>query len=232
MNPLGYDVFSIAAPDRDEKDHHYLWRFIRHYPQGRAFAIYDRSWYGRVLVERVEGFCSDAEWQRAYQEINDMEEDYVYSSGGAIVKFWLEISKEEQLKRFQQRASDPVKIHKITDEDWRNREKWDQYDEAIDEMLARTSTSIAPWTVIESDDKWYARVKALTTIIDCAKTPLNIHRSKSPVEPAPFPHSGLLHGYSPGVISRVRGLIRNISAHVRRVPCRVVLRHDVHIGLR
>ncbi len=98
-----------------------------------------------------------------------MEADYVNSSGGGIVKFWLEISREEQLRRFQQRANDPEKIHKITEEDWRNREKWDLYDEAIDEMLARTNTEIAPWTVIESDDKWYARVKALTTVIDCVK---------------------------------------------------------------
>lgn len=169
MNPLGYDVIPIAAPDQSEKEQHYLWRFIRHYPKAGHIAIYDRSWYGRVLVERVEGFCSPVEWQRAYQEINEMEEEYVTSSGGGIVKFWLEISKEEQLKRFQQRASDPRKIYKITDEDWRNREKWDLYDQAIDEMLARTSTPVAPWTVVESDDKWYARVKALTTVIDCAR---------------------------------------------------------------
>jgi len=169
MNPLGYDVIPIAAPDQSEKEHHYLWRFIKNYPRAGHIAIYDRSWYGRVLVERVEGFCSPAEWQRAYQEINEMEEEYVTSSGGGIVKFWLEISKDEQLKRFQQRASDPSKIHKITEEDWRNREKWDLYDEAIDEMLARTSTQLAPWTVVESDDKWYARVKALTTVIDCAR---------------------------------------------------------------
>ena len=169
MNPLGYDVIPIAAPDQSEKEHHYLWRFIKNYPRAGHIAIYDRSWYGRVLVERVEGFCSATEWQRAYQEINEMEEEYVTSSGGGIVKFWLEISKDEQLKRFQQRASDPSKIHKITEEDWRNREKWDLYDEAIDEMLARTSTQLAPWTVVESDDKWYARVKALTTVIDCAR---------------------------------------------------------------
>jgi AMP-polyphosphate phosphotransferase len=169
MNPLGYDVIPIAAPDQSEKEHHYLWRFIRHYPRAGHIAVYDRSWYGRVLVERVEGFCSATEWQRAYQEINEMEEEYVKSSGGGIVKFWLEISKEEQLRRFQQRASDPQKIHKITEEDWRNREKWDLYDEAIEEMLARTSTPIAPWTVVESDDKWYARVKALTTVIDCVR---------------------------------------------------------------
>ena len=166
MNPLGYDVIPVAAPDQSEKDHHYLWRFIRQYPKAGHIAIYDRSWYGRVLVERVENFCTETEWRRAYLEINEMEADYVYSSGGGIVKFWLEISKDEQLRRFQQRANDPQKIYKITDEDWRNREKWNLYDEAIDEMLARTSTNIAPWTIIESDNKWYARVKALQTVIE------------------------------------------------------------------
>jgi len=169
MNPLGYDVIPIAAPDQSEKDHHYLWRFIKHYPRAGHIAIYDRSWYGRVLVERVENFCTVTEWQRAYQEINEMEEDYIRSSGGGIVKFWLEISKEEQLKRFQQRANDPAKTYKITDEDWRNREKWDLYDAAIEEMLARTSTRHAPWTVIESDNKWYARVKALRTVIETCR---------------------------------------------------------------
>jgi AMP-polyphosphate phosphotransferase len=169
MNPLGYYVVPVAAPTEHEKDYHYLRRFIKHFPTGGDIAIFDRSWYGRVLVERVEKYCSEPDWQRAYQEINEMEEDFVYSSGGGIVKFWLEISKDEQLKRFQQRASDPLKIYKITEEDWRNREKWDLYTEAIDEMLARTSTDIAPWTVVESDDKWYARVKAMKTVIAAAQ---------------------------------------------------------------
>ena len=169
MNPLGYDVVPIAAPSATEKEQHYLRRFIEHFPHAGHIAIYDRSWYGRVLVERVEGFATDSEWKRAYQEINEMEQDYVSSSGGGIVKFWLEISKEEQLKRFQQRAADPLKLWKITDEDWRNREKWDKYDSAIDEMLARTSTGYAPWTVIESDDKWFARVKALQTVTECIR---------------------------------------------------------------
>jgi AMP-polyphosphate phosphotransferase len=169
MNPLGYYVVPIAAPTEHEKEYHYLRRFIKHFPTGGDIAIFDRSWYGRVLVERVEKFCSVSDWQRAYGEINDMEEDFVYSSGGGMVKFWLEISKDEQLKRFQQRASDPLKIYKITEEDWRNREKWDLYNEAIDEMLARTSTAVAPWTVIESNDKWFARVKALKTVIGAAQ---------------------------------------------------------------
>jgi polyphosphate kinase 2 (PPK2 family) len=165
MNPLGFYVVPVAAPNENELKYHYLRRFIKQYPKAGNIAIYDRSWYGRVLVERVEGFCSEVEWKRAYQEINEMEADYVRASGGAMIKFWLEISKDEQLQRFQQRAEDPLKTWKITDEDWRNREKWDLYEMAVDEMLARTSTAIAPWTVIESNDKWYARVKTLQTII-------------------------------------------------------------------
>jgi polyphosphate:AMP phosphotransferase len=165
LNPLGYDVIPVAAPTENEKQYHYLRRFIKHFPVAGHIAIFDRSWYGRVLVERVEGFCSDNEWQRAYQEINEMEQDYVESSGGGMVKFWLEIDKDEQLKRFKQREDDPLKQYKITEEDWRNRKKWEQYDSAVEEMLARTNTPSAPWVVIESDDKWYARAKALKTVI-------------------------------------------------------------------
>ncbi|MEI7857795.1 MAG: polyphosphate:AMP phosphotransferase [Methanomicrobiales archaeon] len=165
MNPLGYDVIPVMAPTATEKQYHYLQRFIKKFPSAGHIAIYDRSWYGRVLVERVEGFCSENEWQRAYQEINEMEQDYVESSGGGILKFWLEIDKDEQLKRFKQREDDPLTQYKITEEDWRNREKWDQYDSAVDEMLARTNTQYAPWVVIESDDKWYARVKAIKAVI-------------------------------------------------------------------
>jgi polyphosphate:AMP phosphotransferase len=165
MNPLGYDVIPTLPPNEYEKQHHYLWRFIRHYPKAGHVAIFDRSWYGRVLVERVEGFCLESEWQRAYQEINEMEQEYVESGGGGIVKFWLEIDRDEQLKRFKQRENDPIKQYKITEDDWRNREKWDLYEPAVDEMLARTNTPHAPWIVIESDDKWFARVKTLKAII-------------------------------------------------------------------
>ena len=165
MNPLGYDVVPVSAPNDYEKNHHYLWRFIRHFPEAGHFAIFDRSWYGRVLVERVEGLCSEPEWQRAYQEINEMEMDYVNSSGGGIVKFWLEIDRDEQLKRFRQREADPLKHFKITEDDWKNREKWDLYEPAVNEMLARTNNRYAPWIVIESDDKWYARVKTLKNVI-------------------------------------------------------------------
>jgi AMP-polyphosphate phosphotransferase len=170
MNPLGYDVIPVGPPDETEKNHHYLWRFVRNYPRAGHVAFYDRSWYGRVLVERVEGFARKSEWQRAYREINEMEEDYILSSGGGIVKFWLEISREEQLKRFRQRENDPMKVHKITDEDWRNREKWSRYEEAVDEMLARTNTRTAPWTVIASDDKLFARVTATRAVVDCIRS--------------------------------------------------------------
>jgi polyphosphate:AMP phosphotransferase len=165
MHPLGFNVAPVSAPSDTEKKHHYLWRFYKKYPKAGHITIFDRSWYGRVLVERVEGFCSETEWKRAYTEINEMEEEFT-GNGGGIIKFWLEISKEEQLKRFQQRVADPLKIWKITDEDWRNRERWDHYTRAIDDMLSYTNTENAPWTVIPSDDKWYARVKTMKTLVD------------------------------------------------------------------
>jgi polyphosphate:AMP phosphotransferase len=165
MNPLGYNVATTAKPNDYEKEHHYLWRFWNRFPKAGHIAIFDRSWYGRVLVERVENFCTETEWKRAYNEINEMEGEYV-DAGGGLVKFWLEISKKEQLERFRQRVADPLKTWKITDEDWRNRKKWDLYTEAIDEMLARTDTGRAPWTVVESDNKWYARVKTMKTLVE------------------------------------------------------------------
>ena len=165
MNPLGFNVAPTAKPSDAENEHHYLWRFYRHFPEAGHITIFDRSWYGRVLVERIEGFCTDAEWKRAYNEINEIETEYV-DDGGGIVKFWLEISKAEQLKRFQERERDPLKTWKITDEDWRNRDKWDQYTMAVDEMLSRTHTARAPWTIIESDNKWYARVKTMKTLVE------------------------------------------------------------------
>jgi len=168
MNPRGYDVVSIARPDQTELDHHYLWRFYQRFPKAGHITIFDRSWYGRLLVERVEGYCTPSEWRRAYREINEMEQAYV-GSGGGLIKFWLEVSKDEQLKRFQDRQNDPLKEWKITDEDWRNRAKWDEYEEAVDEMLSRTSTAEAPWTIVESDDKYYARLKTLQTVIDYGK---------------------------------------------------------------
>ncbi|MBK1722025.1 polyphosphate:AMP phosphotransferase [Thiocystis violacea] len=160
-----FRAIPVAAPTDEEKAHHYLWRFWRHIPHAGHITIYDRSWYGRVLVERVEGFASDAEWRRAYSEINRFEEQLV-DSGVILMKFWLHISQEEQLSRFKDRENVPYKQYKITDEDWRNREKWPQYKEAVNEMVVRTSTKHAAWTLVEGNDKPYARVKVLRTICD------------------------------------------------------------------
>ncbi len=159
-------ITPIAAPTEEERAQPYLWRFWRHLPRRGRFAIFDRSWYGRVLVERVEGFCSEADWMRAYGEINDFE-DQMARSGTIVVKFWLQISREEQLRRFHERQESKFKRFKITDEDWRNREKWDAYEAAICDMLDRTSTEIAPWTLVESEDKHYGRLKILRTL--CAR---------------------------------------------------------------
>ncbi len=160
-----YRVIPIAAPTDEERAHHYLWRFWRHIPPGGSFTIYDRSWYGRVLVERVEGFAREEEWKRAYLEINDFEAQLV-ESGIALSKLWLHISPEEQLRRFRERQEVEWKKHKITDEDWRNREKWPAYETAIDEMVARTSTHDAPWSLISATDKKAARLTVLETLCD------------------------------------------------------------------
>ena len=165
LNPRCSVVEPIAAPTPDEKNHHYLWRFICRLPRAGDITIFDRTWYGRVLVERVEGFCSEEEWQRAYREINLLE-DYLVKSGAVLIKFWLQIDQETQLERFKEREADPLKKYKITEEDYRNREKWDLYSAAIDEMLEKTSTPVAPWTVIEANNKFYARIKIMETVIE------------------------------------------------------------------
>jgi AMP-polyphosphate phosphotransferase len=170
-----YRTIPVAAPTDEEKAHHYLWRFWRHIPRAGYITIYDRSWYGRVLVERVEGFATDEAWRRAYSEINRFEEQLV-DSGVILLKFWLHISQEEQLKRFEDRAAVPYKQYKITDEDWRNREKWPQYKEAVNEMVVRTSTKHALWTLVEGNDKPYARVKVMRTICEALKTALATER--------------------------------------------------------
>ncbi len=156
-------IVPIAAPTEEERAQPYLWRFWRHLPRHGKVAIFDRSWYGRVLVERVEGFCREADWMRAYGEINDFEQQLV-QSGTILLKFWLTISKEEQLRRFEERQNTRFKRFKITDEDWRNREKWDLYEAAICDMLERTSTEVSPWTLVESEDKLYGRIKILKTL--------------------------------------------------------------------
>jgi len=164
-------VIPIAAPTDEEKAHHYLWRFWRHVPRAGRMAVFDRSWYGRVLVERVEGFTSHANWARAYLEINDFEEQLT-QSGIVLQKFWLQISKEEQLARFQAREDTPYKRYKITDEDWRNREKWDEYREAVNEMLARTSARTAPWNLIAGNDKRFARIQVLERVTSALREAL------------------------------------------------------------
>jgi len=158
-----YQVVPVAAPTEEERAQPYLWRFWRHIPRRGRVVIFDRSWYGRVLVERVEGFCSPADWMRAYGEINDFEEQLV-ENGAVLVKFWLAISKEEQLRRFEARQKTGFKRFKITEEDWRNRQKWEQYEMAVCDMVERTSTEIAPWTLVEANDKYHARIKVLKTL--------------------------------------------------------------------
>ena len=160
-----YLIVPVAAPTDEERAHPYLWRFWRNIPSLGGITIFDRSWYGRVLVERVEKLCAPADWMRAYDEINQFEEQL--TKGGAIVvKFWLQISKEEQLKRFRERQRTAFKQFKITTEDWRNRKKWDAYERAVCDMVDRTSTELAPWTLVEAEDKRYARVKILKTIVE------------------------------------------------------------------
>ncbi len=165
MDPRGYVVHPTASPNDIEKAHHYLWRFWVDMPKAGHVTIFDRTWYGRVMVERIEGFCTKQEWQRAYKEINDMEKDLT-DTGAIVLKFWMQIDKDEQARRFKARQENPEKQWKITDEDWRNREKWAQYEEAVDEMLIRTSTSDAPWIVVEGNNKYYARIKVLETVVN------------------------------------------------------------------
>ena len=165
MDARQYQIIPIAAPTEEERVQPYLWRFWRHLPRTGRVAIFDRSWYGRVLVERVEGFCSEADWLRAYAEINDFEHQLA-DAGAVVVKFWLQISADEQLRRFKERQDTEFKRFKITDEDWRNREKWDAYVSAVCDMVDRTSTGLAPWTLVEANDKNYPRVKVLKTLCD------------------------------------------------------------------
>ena len=164
LDPRGYEVLPIASPEPHEKARHYLWRFWKRLPKTGHIAIFDRSWYGRVMVERLEGFCSDNDWQRAYNEMNEFEKELA-EWGAVIIKFWVHIDKDTQLARFEERQRTPEKQWKITEEDWRNREKWDAYETAVNEMIQKTSTVYAPWHILESVDKKYARIKALRIIV-------------------------------------------------------------------
>ena len=164
LDPRGYEAIPVAAPDAQEKVHHYLWRFWTKLPKDGHIAIFDRTWYGRVMVERLEGFTPPQRCAMAYREIDEFEKELT-DSGVVVMKFWMQIDKDEQLRRFNDRMNTPEKRWKITDEDWRNREKWDLYETAIDEMIQKTSTVYAPWVIVEGNDKKYARLKVLETII-------------------------------------------------------------------
>ncbi|MBN8453694.1 polyphosphate:AMP phosphotransferase [Accumulibacter sp.] len=179
MDARQYQIIPIAAPTEEERAQPYLWRFWRHMPRLGRVVIFDRTWYGRVLVERVEGFCSTADWLRAYSEINDFEHD-LWHAGGIVIKFWLQISDEEQLKRFEERAQVEHKRFKITEEDWRNREKAGAYHEAICDMIDRSSSGTAPWTLVESNDKYFARIKVLRTICERLEKELKVDPVKQP----------------------------------------------------
>ncbi len=165
MDSRMYQVISVAAPTEEERSHPYLWRFWRHLPRAGRVTIFDRSWYGRVLVERLEGFCGKEEWSRAFGEINDFEEQ-LCEAGNVVLKYWIAITQDEQLQRFKDRQVTPFKQYKITEEDWRNREKWDAYEAGACEMFKKTSTSIAPWVLVEGNDKNWARVKVVKALAD------------------------------------------------------------------
>ncbi len=164
IDPRGFVVWPIAAPQGDDKVRHYLYRFWRRLPEAGKIAIFDRSWYGRVMVERVEGFCSEAAWLRAYSEINQFER-HLTDFGTVIIKFWLHVGQDEQLRRFKEREQTDYKSWKLTGEDWRNRGKWEDYERAVEDMLLKTSTRAAPWTVVEANDKLYSRIKVLKTVV-------------------------------------------------------------------
>src|ERR1700726_2941592 len=164
LDPRTFRVYSIVKPTQEEYQHHYLWRFWNKLPPYGQIAIFDRSWYGRVLVERVEGFASTIEWKRAYREINEFEQLLV-EDGTSIIKVYFHITKEEQLERFKRREADPLKHWKITEEDWRNRRKWEEHNAAAEEMFENTETRFSGWTILEANFKWYARLKFLKTAI-------------------------------------------------------------------
>ena len=164
IDPRAYVVYPISAPEGEDKTRHYLYRFWRRLPERGQIAIFDRSWYGRVLVERVEGFAAENEWKRAFKEINAFERQ-LRDFGSILAKFWIHISREEQLKRFKQRKAIGYKAWKLTDDDWRNRGKWGAYEEAVEEMLVKTSTGTAPWCLVEGNDKYWARAKVLAKLV-------------------------------------------------------------------
>ncbi|HUW15284.1 MAG TPA: MTH938/NDUFAF3 family protein, partial [Anaerolineae bacterium] len=185
LDPRGYTVHPVAAPQGEDKTHHYLWRFWRRLPERGQIAIFDRSWYDRVMVERIEGFCTAEEWKRACREINHFERQLV-DFGTILFKFYIHISEEEQLGRFKDREHTAYKAWKLTDEDWRNRARWTEYVDAVNKMFLRTSTLTAPWTVVEGNCKWHARIKVLRTLVEGLSHELNY----DPLAPAPAIEKG------------------------------------------
>lgn len=173
LDPRGFEVHPIGAPAGDDANHHYLWRFWRRLrsPDDRQILIFDRSWYGRVLVERVDGFATETEWRRAYREINDFERQMV-EHGMVVVKFWIHVDRAEQLRRFEARRETPHKSWKLTPDDWRNRQNWESYEAAVDEMVRRTSTPHARWHLIAGNDKRHARVTSLRTLVEAVGSAL------------------------------------------------------------
>ena len=201
LDPRGYEVLPIAAPRGEDGTHHYLWRFWRRLkpPDEKQILIFDRSWYGRVMVERIEGFCTEEEWKRAYREINEFERQLA-DHGMILAKFWIQISPGEQLRRFEARRDTEYKSWKLTEEDWRNRARWDQYEAAVEDMLLRTSTLTAPWTIVEGNDKWFARVKTLRTLVELLSRELNY----KPME-VPIPGAEPEEVEEPKVVKKDRG---------------------------
>jgi len=190
MDPRHVRVAQFAAPTYDEKRHHFLWRFWPALPGWGGMAVLDRSWYGRVLVERVEGFATEEQWRRAYDEIREFEQTLV-AEGMILVKFWMHLSEDEQLRRFERRQADPLKRWKLTEEDWRNRGQRAAYEAAVEEMLVRTDTDVAPWTLVEGDSKRWARVKVLETVIAAMEGGMRRHGIALPARaPAPSDDPG------------------------------------------
>ncbi|MEZ5354281.1 MAG: hypothetical protein R2762_16715 [Bryobacteraceae bacterium] len=179
LDPRGYTVYPISAPHGEDRTRHYLYRFWRRVPERGQIAIFDRSWYGRVLVERVEGFATEGEWKRAFKEINSFERQLA-EFGAIVVKFWMQISREEQLRRFEERQRVGYKAWKLTAEDWRNRDKWHLYEDAVEEMLLRTSTRTAGWHLVEANNKYWARVKTLSILVDALSQGLG-HTPEDPL---------------------------------------------------
>ena len=177
LDPRGCEVMPIASPEPHELANHFLWRFWKRLPKSGHITIFDRSWYGRVMVERIEGFCTENDWKRAYNEMNEFEQELT-EYGAVVLKFWIQIDSDTQLSRFNDRQNDPKKQWKITDEDWRNREKWSQYEEAVSEMLEKTSTKNAPWHIVESVDKKYARIKVLEIVSKALEKAIDERRKK------------------------------------------------------